>query len=86
ASKAGLRTLLLCKRLGLEVKYFVDSDVSKHKLYIENLPVFSPDKLLEKDFSRIIIASFPGRVSIEKRLKELGFLPHKDFIWFGKLS
>lgn len=82
AGWAGRALLYWAEKAGIDVAYFVDRDLQKHKMQIAGKDVKAPIELMYEDYEKIkiVIAGFAGKDSMIKTLTEMGFSCDKQIV------
>lgn len=78
----GLKVAEVLEKNSILISGFIDNDLNKQGLKINNIKIVSPDEIVDKN-AIILIATLTYSFEIEKQLKELGF---KNIIPFVPLS
>lgn len=79
AGSFGVKMWEILQKNSLEICGFIDSSPEKEGMVIRDKIVYSP-AVLERNNSKIIIASQPGMLEITKHLKNHGFIHLDDFV------
>ena len=80
--EAGKRAIGLASRCGWDVSHLVDNNAGMWDTAAHDLPVRSPQTLLDRDFDLVIVASIGGRQAIFSQLEKMGLSHASDFVHF----